>query len=270
MILYKEKAGERMQRKRKAKIRESYRFLFVILMMLLVGILLIASISALLLSLTSITSDNVFSLQKAGDWLFLIAWLASASLSVWTIYRASKQRALDRKTMPLILALFNLAILISSMIPLLTVNEHATEEGVRNVISNTGIFYYTAVGSLIVTFSVTLFLLRKKITERSNWYVFLASIPYVIAGWVIQRGYTALQELKQSNDYSYQMIANALSDNHQYPYMINEKWFTFLALIILNFILILGVNLLEFIWHQTEAYRQGRSNKKTKKAKKQN
>ncbi|WP_088841022.1 hypothetical protein [Listeria sp. ILCC797] len=254
-----------MRQKRKSKIRERYRYLFVILIMLLIGILFIVSVSSVMLSISLSMSDNVFSLQALGDWIISIAWLLSAALTIWTIYRNIKKRALDRKTIPLILAFFNLAILISSLIPLFILNERATVEGVEKVMLNTEIFYYTSVGCLLLTFACTIYMLRKQISERSNWYVFMTSIPYLMIGWVIQRGYTAFHDFQQAGNY--QDTAAMLTDVSQYPFILNKTWFTFLALVLFNFILILGVNLLEFIWHQTEAYRKGRSRKKAKTTK---
>src|SRR5699024_3542099 len=127
------------------------------------------------------------------------------------LYTFIKKISADIPPLFTILLIFNNAIFISSLIPWLVYGESVSEAGVKAVVSNIYIFYYVSIWLLVAGLIITIYLIRKKI-KKSNWWIFIASIPYIIIGWIIQREYVGFNEFVNAHNLTYQNVANMLRD----------------------------------------------------------
>lgn len=235
------------------RFRSSLKMMIISFLSLLLIILFIATVSTLLLSLPSETSDNILQLEKSGDYVVIGSWLIVAIFTYVVIHWSIKKKTIQRRPIITILVFFNAAILLSTLIPLLIINKENTTEGVQSVLINTNLFLVVTAILLLISMILTLLLLKERL-YKNNWWAFLITVPYIVAAWVIQSGFTNMHELTEHN--KVKDIVFHLQEAQENPYLLNDTWIYFLSMIIVTFILILGVMLFESFWKKTNSWRR--------------
>lgn len=189
--------------------------------------------------------------------LVIILWsLSVVSTNGFLLYALLKKKLADIPSLFIILMIFNNVIFISSLIPWFVYGEAVSVSGVKAVISNIYIFYFSSIGLLIIGLVLTLLLIKKSI-EKSNWWVFIASIPYIITGWIIQREFKGFNEFVNAHNFSYKNVANMLSDIDGDMLLLNPTWYKFISMPVIILILMMGMIAVEFIWSKTSSWRKG-------------
>lgn len=230
------------------KIKKYFRYCVSVIIAILAFIVPLYFFSSFSLSVTD-TKFQYFSI--------VILWSMSVIVTNgYLVYTLLKKKIADTPSLFTVLLIFNNVILISSLIPLFVYGETVRESGVKNVISNIYIFYYFSVGLMVAGLIVTLLLIKKSI-KKSNWWIFIASIPYIITGWIIQQEYMGFNEFVNADNFSYENVANMLRDVDGDMLLLNPTWYKFLAIPVIILIFMMGMILVEFIWKKTSSWRKG-------------
>lgn len=187
----------------------------------------------------------------------IILWSLSVIVTNgYLLYALLKKKLAYIPSLFTILMVFNNVIFVSSLIPWFVYGKAVSESGVKAVISNIYIFYFSSIGLLIIGLVLTLILIKKSI-EKSNWWVFIASIPYIIIGWIIQREYIGFNQFVNAHNFSYKNVANMLSDVDGDMLLLNPTWYKFISIPVIILILMMGMSAVEFIWKKTSSWREG-------------
>lgn len=201
-----------------------------------------------------------FTLSMADTKAQYISVIVLWSLSVvvtngYLLYAWIKKKLDNTPSLFTALLIFNNVIFISSLIPWFVYGKTVSEAGVKAVVSNIYIFYYTSIGLLVIGFVLTLFFTKKSI-QKSNWWVFVASIPYIIIGWIIRSEFEGFKQFVNAHNFSYKNVANMLKDVDGDLLLLNPTWYKFLSIPVIVLILMMGMIACEFIWKKTSRWRE--------------
>ncbi|MBC2173973.1 hypothetical protein [Listeria booriae] len=233
--------------------------LFAVITLFILGIVLgIALISAAFLSFPFEVSVNIFTWKTTGDVILTALWGISGLVAIWTLFGSfSKIKRRKRGWIQHILLLYNQTVFVATLIPLFVLGAPTTVSGVQRVIDNTYLFYYLTAAFLSAGFLCTLFAIQDAI-EKSNWWVFIASIPYIMTGWMVSREYGAYNHFVKSEAFRFDEVVPKLKEQGVTALVWNETWFHLFAILLLILVLLLGGILVAITWEKTASWRQGK------------
>lgn len=204
-----------------------------------------------------LTASIVLTIERSsfGDIVIIsLCCLSVIAANGYLLYALKKRRIADIPPMRTILLIYNNVIFFSSLVPLFVIGTAVSVSGVKAVVTNIYVFYWIALGLMLTGFIITLFLISKSI-RKSNWWVFLASIPYVVTSWIIQRDYTGFDRFVHADNFTYKNVAQMLKDVDRDMLLLNPTWYKFLSILIITLFLMMGMIAVENVWKKTSEWR---------------
>src|SRR5699024_3180474 len=122
------------------------------------------------------------------------------TLTVYLLYILKTGRIANMTAFKVILLIYKNVILISSFFPLLKIGAGQGEDDVQSVVTNIYVFYGIALGLILLGVLLTTFLLKDSI-KKSNWWVFVASLPYIFTSWIMYRDYTGFNQFVHADNF---------------------------------------------------------------------
>lgn len=245
-----------MKKGKKRLIRKGiFVFLSFIVSVLLVAIF-IWLVSAGAMSFTGEISHNIFEFKTIGDGLLVGLMTISIIFTIVYLSRFVKcQHERMIKPFAIIVSVFNIEMLIMSLIPLSVLGLSISVDNVSKVINNTKIFYYSTLVIMLIGVIAMIFLLKDYLV-KNNWWFFLIAMPHIMIGWVIQTDYKGFHSFINLSDFSYKKVSEMLENMDMDLLMFNPTWFKCMAVMILVLIILIGMIIYEFIWEKTKSWRK--------------
>lgn len=237
-----------------------------VLLSWLIPMLIVILAALAFLALNEHTGSNELKPTKITDWIFLIAWFISPVVSVFFLIFNRKNGYKNITS----LFMYPIALFIVSVVPLFISHPEArTAAAVRAGISNTKLYFIVFYVVLFVAYLVNL-ALSKSAFKKSNWWLFIATIPYMLTAFMVQKAQGSFIKFISLKDFEYSSVAKMMKVGHFNDVrLMNPLWYDTIGLIVASTILLIGVSLSAFIWKKTKKWRQKakRQEEKAKQAK---
>lgn len=196
--------------------------------------------------------SNPLKVHSVYDVILLSSWIISpiVATAMWFYTKKLSQFRIINSFF-----IYPIAIFITTLIPLFINPEGKTPSYVKLAVNNTKVFFVVYYIVLVIAFIANLFLSRSYI-KKSNWWLFIAALPYLLTGiWVygLQQKFMQLINLKY---FSYTSLSAMLKNmRFRDVRLMNPCWYQTIALVTVSTLIILGVNLGEIIWKKTKKWR---------------
>jgi len=230
------------------KIKENFKYLSSVVVTGLVLVFVIAFSSASVLSMA--TSD--VSPFLAIGLCFISVFLPNL---YWFYMRKRPEKRIP--AINIILIMFTNVIFLASLPPFFVADADQTASGVKEVVTNIYVFYGAALVFIALGILITIYLLRDSI-KKSNWWAFLACLPYIFTSWIMKRDYTSFRQFIHADNFSYENVANMLRDINADMLLLNPSLFKFLSILVIVLVLTLGMIAFEITWKKTNGWRGAR------------
>lgn len=235
------------------KVKKNFKYLSSVIITAFSFVLVIAFASSSVLSMAKSDASPI--------WAISLCFISVFLPNLYWFYM--KKRVKKRiPAINMILIVFTNIIFLASLPPLFVADAEQTTTGVKEVVTNIYVFYGTALGFIILGFLITIYLLKDNI-KKSNWWAFIASLPYIFTSWIMQRDYTSFKEFVHADNFSYENVANMLKDINADMLLLNPSWFKFLSILVIVLVLTIGMIAFEIIWKKTDRWRGKRKQTKT-------
>lgn len=228
------------------RVKDNLKSLFSVVVPALVFIFIIAFASAFALSMEKRGVGGMWAVAACiGAVIFINAY-------VFYVFKVRKEKI---NPVLKIILVFSNAVFLSSLAPLFVQGADKDAAGVKAVVTNVYIFYGIAIGLIILGFLLTIYWMRESI-QKSNWWVFIASLPYIFVGWMIQKDFISFHHFVNMEDFTNQNVANMIKDVHSDMSLLNPSWYKFLSILIICLVFMLGMIAVETTWKKTSGWRK--------------
>lgn len=228
------------------KVKKNLKYMGSLIITMLSLVLLIALMSSFVLL---ISKNNVADIFIIG-----LCCLSVILTNVYFLYILKKRMITNIPPLHIVLLIYNDVIFLSSIIPLFIVGEEQNKAGVKAVVTNIYVFYGATLVLMVVGFLLTIYLIKESI-RKSNWWVFVASFPYIVTSWMIQRDYTSFKQFVHADNFTYKNVAKMLQDVDADMLLLNPSWYKFLSILIIILFLMMGMIAIENVWKKTSRWR---------------
>lgn len=244
----------------KNKFKRLFLFSLSMLLTWLVPVVLVLLLGFGLSSLLQNISSNPLNIKNIYDGIFLTCWFGSPIICLifWILTRQSESYNNISSFF-----VYPIALLIVSVIPLFIKYPFVRNtSSVKAVLANTKLYFIVFAVLLVIGWLVNLYL-TKSALKKSNWWLFIVTLPYLLTSFLIYRRYVEVDGFFKLKHFKYETVA-AMLRQLKIPDLrvMNPLWYETIALIILSLIILIGVVTGEIIWKKTKTWR--------KKAKKEN
>lgn len=231
------------------KVKENFQYLASFVFTALAFVLVIAIMTSFVLL---ISGSNVEDVLVIG-----ICIISVITINLYLLYTFKRDRIANIPSFKLILMVYNNVIFLSSLVPLFVAGAEKSVADVKAVVTNIYVFYGVTLGLMLFGFLLTIYLIKNSI-KKSNWWVFVASLPYIFTLWIIQRDYISFRQFVHADNFSYKNVAKMLEDVDANMLLLNPTWYKFLSILIIVLVLMMGVIAVEVVWKKTREWRQVR------------
>lgn len=196
--------------------------------------------------------SNPLKVHSMYDVILIVCWIGSPIIviGIWLYTKKLSQFKLINSFF-----IYPVALFITSIIPMLIDPTSKTPSSVRLAVNNTKLFFIVYYMVLVIAFIFNLVISRSAI-KKSNWWLFIVALPYLITGiWIygLQQKFMQLINLRY---FSYASLSAMLKNMHFSDVrLMNPGWYQTISLITISTLIILGVNFSEIIWKKTKKWR---------------
>lgn len=231
------------------RLKKNFQRLASIVLTMLAFILTVSLMASFVLLVSGSSIEKAF--------VIALCFVSVITLNVYLLYILKKGRIANITAFKVILLIYNNVIFISSLVPLLKIGAGQSEGDVQSVVKNIYVFYGVALGLMLLGLLLTIFLIKDSI-KKSNWWVFVASLPYIFTSWIMYRDYTGFNQFVHADNFSYKNVAEMLEDIDADMMLLNPTWYKFLSILIIVLVLMMGMIAVEIVWKKTSEWRQKR------------
>lgn len=223
------------------------------------GLAFLMGILAILTSGKLATSANMFPPSSGGDWLFLTLWLISGLVPMGylglQIIKPSKLYV-QKNNFWRFIAILMLTIFLLTVIPAVFNGQGKTAAAVAKTVTTTKAFCIGAYVISALGFGTTLIVTRKQL-QKSNWWLLIIALPYMLLSWMAQRQQAALNQMLSVKGFSNASVAEMLQHmKHGQAALINQMWHTLITCLCAATLISMGVIVGEILWKKTKKWRQ--------------
>lgn len=231
------------------RLKKNFQHLASIVLTVLAFILIVSLTASFVLLVSGSSIEKAF--------VIALCFVSVITLNVYLLYILKKGRIANITAFKVILLIYNNVIFISSLVPLLKIGAGQSEGDVQSVVKNIYVFYGVALGLMLLGLLFTIFLIKDSI-KKSNWWVFVASLPYIFTSWIMYRDYTGFNQFVHADNFSYKNVSKMLEDIDADMMLLNPTWYKFLSILIIVLVLMMGMIAVEVVWKKTSEWRQKR------------
>ena len=207
--------------------------------------------------LQSHMGPNIFDFNnfKYGNLITLALWFGSPIVTFlfWWFTKSSGQRYINS------FFVYTISIFIPTLIPLaVTKPAKTTTKNIAFAVFDTKVFFITLYVTLVIGFIVNIYLVRN-LLKKSNWWLFIISLPYMFTSFLAISYHRAFLNLTQYSDFSYRNLSKMFTSFKQVDirYM-NSLWYQVIAFVVVSMIFLEGVNIGAFAWKKTKKWRKSK------------
>ncbi|MDR0289071.1 MAG: hypothetical protein LBH78_03405 [Rickettsiales bacterium] len=230
------------------KIRDTLYRLLVLLIPVVITFVFLWIVSSFFLSYQGETSKNILSLKTNADKLILGLMLLSVIVtSVIAIYKLRKKSLDNFGSINIISGIFNIELLILSIIPFTVFGLAINSKNIQKVVINTKMFYCSALVLFGLGVLVLIYLLRERL-KQNNWWLFIIFAPHILLGWILKRDYGGFDDFIHSDSFSFSKVSEMLHHTELDGLMLNQSWFKCMAGMIIVLVVVIGLGIYEIIY----------------------
>lgn len=231
------------------RLKNNFQRLASIVLTVLAFVLTVALVASFVLLASGSSIEKFFVLG--------LCFASVITLNVYLLYTLKKGRIANIPAFQVVLMIYNNVIFVSSLVPLFVFGVEQSEADVKAVITNIYVFYGVALVLMLIGLLLTISLIKDSI-KKSNWWVFVASLPYIVTSWVMYRDYTGFNQFVHADNFSYKNVAKMLEDIDANMLLLNPGLYKFISILIIVLALMMGMIAVEVVWKKTSEWRQRR------------